>query len=436
MQSQTENMREDAIPLWEQFGAGFVLLMLTGALIGPVLAPDQGENPVLRLFWLPSYAITAGLCLWRIKDLLRIWPAIIMLGLLVLLALASRYWSLDPATTQRRVMAMAINGMFALYLGARFRGAALPRLLSLAALWMAVLSLVFVFAMPSVGVHHGVNDGLWRGVWYEKNQMGLYMVIGGISAAAWQATLPKPKLWPLLTLGLCTLLMLATASKTSLICLMLGLGLIVALKLIRRGGPALAVVAVWFGVVCLGAGWWIWTEYSATLLTALGKDPTLTGRTGIWAEVLAASEKRPLLGYGYNAFWGLESAPANWIRYQTGWIVPSAHNGWLDVLLGLGWVGVTLAGLTVVMGYLGNLFRLNRAGTSEGFWCIAYLSVFMALSFSESVVLSPQSLPWALCLTVLARAFDPKAGYTVAPNPLNPHPVPNPYVRSRLRPVA
>ena len=44
---------------------------------------------------------------------------------LVLIALAyvSKYWSIDPAVTQRRVIAMAINSAFAIYLGARFRDA-------------------------------------------------------------------------------------------------------------------------------------------------------------------------------------------------------------------------------------------------------------------------------------------------------------------------
>ncbi|MEG2314337.1 MAG: O-antigen ligase family protein, partial [Brevundimonas sp.] len=220
--------RPVAVPLWEQWCAGYVLMMLTGALIGPILAPDQGENPILRLFWLPSYAVTAGLCLLRWRDLVRVWPAIVLVGLMALLAFASRYWSIDPATTQRRFIALAVNSGFALYLGARYRGVALPRLLTMICLWMAVLSIVFVFALPQIGVHHGVNDGLWRGIWYEKNQMGLVMAAGGISAAAWLVAEPARRKWSITALALCTLLVLATASKTSLVCLVLGVGIVFA----------------------------------------------------------------------------------------------------------------------------------------------------------------------------------------------------------------
>ena len=39
------------------------------------------------------------------------------------------------------------------------------------------------------------------------------------------------------------------------------------------------------------------------LFSLLGKDATLTGRTGIWSAVIDSIAKRPLLGYGYQAFW-------------------------------------------------------------------------------------------------------------------------------------
>ncbi|PSJ19159.1 polymerase, partial [Halomonas sp. ND22Bw] len=45
----------------------------------------------------------------------------------------------------------------------------------------------------------------------------------------------------------------------------------------------------------------------------------------------------------------------------------------------------------------------------EGYLSIGYLSVFIALSMSESVLLNHASLPWSLMLAILTRAvtFDP-----------------------------
>lgn len=378
--------------------------MLTGALIGPVLAPDQGETPLLRLFWLPVYAIVAGLVLLRFKTIARAWPAVLAWACIVSLAFASKYWSIDPSMTGRRVIAMVISGSFAMYLGTTFHGHCLPRLLTHCAFIMGLLSILMVFAVPSIGVHQDVNAGMWRGIWYEKNQMGMVMAAGGTAAAAWAASEDRRWKTPLLTILLCFLLVLAARSKTSLLCIMLGVGMVGGLWTLKRGGPALAVAAVWMGVVGGAAGWWLWTYESAEILAALGKDPSLTGRTGIWDALFVKIAERPWTGYGYNAFWGLDSEPALWVRYQTGWVVPSAHNGWIDLLVQLGWPGAVLVGTIMTSSYVMTLLRLPTAGLREGFWGIAYLSVYVLLTFSESVLLSAQSLPWTLCLAILARA--------------------------------
>ncbi|MFK0299320.1 O-antigen ligase family protein [Brevundimonas sp. NPDC090276] len=378
--------------------------MLTGALIGPVLAPHQGEAPLLRLFWLPVYAVVAGLVLLRFKTIARSWPAVLAWACIVTLAFASKYWSIDPSLTSRRVIAMIFSGSFAMYLGATFHGPHLPRLLARCVFILGLMSIAMVVAVPSIGIHSDVNAGMWRGVWYEKNQMGMVMTAGATAAAAWAAS--EDRLWkmPLLTILLCVLLVLATRSKTSLLCIILGVGMVGALWTLKRGGPALGVAAVWMGVVAGAVGWWLWTYESAEILAALGKDPSLTGRTGIWDAVFAKIAERPWSGYGYNAFWGAESTPALWVRYQTGWLVPSAHNGWIDLLVQLGWIGVILVGTIVGLTYVLTLLRLPTAGLREGFWGIAYLSVYILLTFSESVLVSAQSLPWTLCLTILARA--------------------------------
>ena len=399
-------LTEPAPSLWERVICGVIIAMLTGALIGPVFAPLQEETPVLRLVWLPAYAAIVGLLLFRIDRLWRAWPAMIAIVALVGLAFASRYWSLDFVTTTRRVIALAISCGFALYLGAVFRGPHLPRLLMHTALVMAGGSLVMVFSFPSIGVHQFDNAGLWRGLWYEKNQMGAVMVIGATAAAACLASPDPRRLLPVVALVLSSALVLATQSKTSLLCLVVGLGLIGGFWVLRRGGAAFSVVAIWCAVVLAGLGVWTWETHSVAVLEALGKDPSLTGRTEIWDALMRKVADRPWTGYGYGAFWNRigESGPADWVRRETGWRVPSAHNGWIDLLVQLGWLGAVSVGLALVITTLGTLSRLAGAGMREGYWGIAYLAVFILLSLSESVLLSHANLPWTLCMAILTRA--------------------------------
>ena len=116
--------------LWEQAAAAFILFLLTGALIGPIFAPQQQELPALRLIWPPVYLIILGLMAVRARQMAAAWPAFILLALMVILALSSSLWSQAPDVTQRRVLALALTGGFSIYLGVVFRGAELPRLLT------------------------------------------------------------------------------------------------------------------------------------------------------------------------------------------------------------------------------------------------------------------------------------------------------------------
>jgi O-antigen ligase len=71
--------------------------------------------------------------------------------------------------------------------------------------------------------------------------------------------------------------------------------------------------------------------------SVVGRDETLTGRTDIWAGLLPDVRRQPFLGYGFSSFW-------TWFRIGRHDIA-EAHNGYLEVCLGLGIVGVVLTAM-------------------------------------------------------------------------------------------
>jgi len=73
---------------------------------------------------------------------------------------------------------------------------------------------------------------------------------------------------------------------------------------------------------------------------AVGKDPTLTDRTKIWA-ILLGMHTNPLLGTGYQSFWLGPRLAYVWNFGGLGHI-NEAHNGYLQVYLDLGLIGVAL----------------------------------------------------------------------------------------------
>ncbi|GGL07523.1 MULTISPECIES: O-antigen ligase family protein [Caulobacter] len=408
--ADTQQQHDQPPDLWrklEALACGFVLFMLSNALIGPLLDPLQagGENiPVLRLMWLPVYALTLGLAAWRAPRLMRFWLPAVLLSLLVFWVYASASWSLNPGTTNRRAMAAAFTTLFGFYFAASFDGRRMAEIIADTFLLLAAAGLLAAVAYPKMGVQHDINAGDWRGLWYEKNQMGAMMVYGALAAmAALLAGSPRRKQM-VFTIVLCAAMLLMSKSKTSLLALMIGLCGSMLLAAMRRG-PATAVIVVWLGVtVAVTAAMVMWLA-PELLFKALGKDPSLTGRTDIWAALLRQSAKHPLTGFGYGVFWTLDSVPANWIRKETGWLVPSAHNGWLDILAQLGWIGVGLCALVLGGPLLVALFRFRQV--QDGYWATLFLAIFLMTTFSESFILERNGIVWSLACAAVTRLLGP-----------------------------
>ena len=80
----------------------------------------------------------------------------------------------------------------------------------------------------------------------------------------------------------------------------------------------------------------------SAVLEASGRDATLTGRTGIWQAVLS-EPINPLFGTGYTAFWLGDRLQRIWALFPRTPII-QAHNGYIEVYLNLGLVGLALLG--------------------------------------------------------------------------------------------
>ena len=387
-------------------------------LLGLSDDPNAPPNPILRLYWPPVYALALLLCARRWRALSRSWAAGILITLPVAWACASRSWSIMPDDTGRRAFALALTTLFGFCLGAAFTGRRMVQIIAVAGLILAAGSLVVSVAMPRFGVEQLVNIGCWRGLWDTKNALAGFMTLSALAAAC-AATLGDAhrKLW-ISSFGLSVFDLLMSRGKTSLVCLVLGLALLAVFGLAKRG-PARAVLAVWIsGAVGLVAGFSAFVIPEA-FFQAIGKDPTLTGRTQIWTAVLGQVAQRPLTGFGFAAFWNKQSIPAMVVAKQTGWVAPEAHNGWLDLLAQVGWVGAALALLVCLVGLVFAVLRWSAR--DDGWFSPIYLLVFLAMTLAESVLLSGNDLVWVVFVAALTQL--------IGPSKREPHGWRNPQVR-------
>ena len=391
----------------EAAACGFVLFMFSNALVGPLIDPTQagGEDmPLLRLMWLPVYGVIAVLALWRAPRLARFWLPVTLCTVLIGWMFASASWSIDPGTTERRAVAASFTTLFGLYFVASFDGRRMAEIIATTFLLLALGGLLAAIAYPTMGVHHDVNAGDWRGLWFEKNQMGAMMVQGALGASAALAAGSRRRKTMILALILCTLMVLMSKSKTSLVCLMIVFLGSVMLTIMRRG-PATAIVVLWLGVSLGGMAAMVMWLAPELIYTALGKDPSLTGRTDIWESLMRQSAKAPLTGYGYGAFWLETSTPANWVRHDTDWDVPTAHNGWMDILVQLGWIGIGLVASILSLATISALFRFRKV--ADGHWATLALAIFLLVTLSESFILERNGIVWSMACAAIARLLGP-----------------------------
>ena len=123
----------------------------------------------------------------------------------------------------------------------------------------------------------------------------------------------------------------------------------------------IVAIIIIFGIVTLFAGGSNLKFY----VSSVGRDPTLTDRTQIWASLLPVAMQRPILGRGVGGFWTT--------RTITEFIIREGHSGYLDVLLNLGFVGILL-----VSSFLLSSCRKAHRELSHDFdWAILWICLLI-----------------------------------------------------------
>jgi O-antigen ligase len=193
---------------------------------------------------------------------------------------------------------------------------------------------------------------------------------------------------------LCVSLLLLSTAKTALIVFVVTMAVIPLYKALRWNQTfalAFFIVLILVG----GAMATLFLNNAETILGTFGRDTTLTGRTLLWPAVLYKIWQRPWLGYGYGGFWlGWDGESADVWRIVR-WEVPHAHNGFLDVWLNIGLLGLLAFALSFLATWLQALSWARRTKTAEGLWPFAYLTFLILTNLGESTFFRLQSI-WVL----------------------------------------
>ena len=396
---------------------------------------DAG-SPLVQLLTFAVYGPALLFILVRpiefLKVLTRGWAG----SLLLLLALTSVIWSVDPYVSIRRSIALVIAMIYVVHASSWFTPHRFIRQLALVLGVLVILS-VIAAAVPGYGIHpNGPHIGRWRGVFMSKNTLGVVCGVACFTFASMLGMTPKPSrerwLWGSL-LGLGGILILLADARTSLVALLAALAAIAAAKMIylpngwqKKMALSLRVAIVSAVTITVVV---IQPIAAAVILNILGRTMTLSGRTHLWEYAINKGLDRPWLGAGFKTFWvdkltlDLRVLHEHWnIEGETQAMTANAHDGYLDAWLELGVPGLAL--ILIMFWIVARRANIALARTKDPMflWYVGAITFVTFYYLTNSYIMKHNELSWfiaAYCYFSLAALRLPPARSAVrrAPRP-------------------
>jgi O-antigen ligase len=373
-------------------------------------------NPLERNVYIALLVLGLMVLVTRREKVVALLRVNIPIVLFFFYCALSLIWSDYPDVAFKRyIKALGDVVMIAVVVTDPGRTVALKRLLARAAFLLVPISVLLIKYYPNWGRAYNNGSGAFSavGVTTDKNMLGVICLVCGLGSV-WQIlqALPGrlrlkngPLMAHLVILVLVLWLFRQASSATSMACFVMCSTLMVmsAIPLIgrRRGLILIAMVAfisVSFSVLFLHVG--------TGMVESMGRDSTLSGRTDLWKQ-LAGMNPNAIVGSGFESFWLGPRLDHLWTIFQ--WKPNEAHNGYLEVFLNLGAIGVFLLGLVIVIGCR-NTMRILRRDPEAGRIRLAFFLMGIIYSFTEAGfrMLSPIWMAFLLAVTVVPVTLSQK----------------------------
>lgn len=279
-------------------------------------------------------------------------------------------------------------------------------------------SIIAIKYFRHVGVLYNWNgaEEEWVGLTTDKNSLGQLAMCSGVFYT-WQIfqNWPKKKLTLDLLLLILTFWLLRGSknshSSTAIIAFAVCATILFGLQFIRKRAARAKRIILGATVVSMLLAPFVYLVFEAfdttpvTLaLSATGRDFTFTDRTLLWADVLHNAERSPVVGVGIGAFWvgpiGYAMYPLDkWSGKTPEWRPQQGHNGYIDVYVELGVIGVVLLLIIIGIGFAGALDDLQNQFALGSLRLVLLLSIIMNNMTETSFLKGTHDL-WFLFLLV------------------------------------
>ena len=368
----------------------------------PTIRQAEDGSPLDAFCYAVLYALAASVLVRRRATIIRLlrpnWPLTTFYAYCFL----SLAWSDYPMVGLKRYIKLIGDLMMVLVVLTDKRPTqAIRFFLSWSALGLVPLSVFVIKYHPDLGKAYDAWTGqaYFQGVSFSKNGLGAICLYWGV-AYVWLLVKARGEkrsgrfggLIALAMLGMVFWLMRLADSKTSLSCLLFGITLIVVLQF-RTFATRPFLIHSMVAVMILVPSAVLFLGQMGGALELLGRDATLTDRTALWSEIFKL-QSNPIIGSGFESFWQGERLLSLWNTFW--WMPTQSHNGYIEVLVNLGWVGVALLSALLLSSYHRAVQAINY-GDEASLLLLAFLVISIPYNFTEATF-RIQTLPWLLIL--------------------------------------
>jgi O-antigen ligase len=398
--------------------AAFLLLVFIGLSPFAVRDPNvlvngetiaAGEGDLIRqiCYLLVFFTIIAVAIYregWRALDAMPV-----MLTLLLVWCGLSAMWSPEPDITIRRV-GLEVVVVLSVMLSVNNLG--VERCLRIFRLVLALVLIVNWISIPILPqAVHLPNEtdpsivGDWRGLYFHKNITGAVCAVSAMLFLYYAIRDKSRTDWFLLAATIGFLIMTRSKSSMGLLPLAMGAGALYFWAWRRALDRAIVTV----GLLLLVALAVTVALLNYEAISRILSDPQeFTGRTAIWQAEVAFIRDHPWLGSGFGSFadTGALSPLHNYVGASWVDAVSHGHNGYLQLIVTIGFAGFAIAMIAIILTPAGAFWRIDDMDRLLKALLFSLFVFFVFHNLTGSDFLESDGASWVVFLMMMAALRD------------------------------
>ena len=380
-------------------------MYVTGALtsrdLGTVLEFQSGGSLNKQLFWIFMLVYSCALFTLNKTSKIIINLNFVLFVSLFVFILSSVLWTDHPFILIKRFILQIILVFIMFFSIASLKDKRkMLDIIFFAFSLVAIYNFIFIMLFPSFSFD---ASGSLTGIHKAKNYLGFIALSAMIFSVHRfkQVVKPSEKKFAMLMTVLWFIFLLMSQSKT---CLVVSFVFIVFWVSKNERIYINIVVNVIYYILLVTylvlpiisiAFFGEWNEIYISLFESID----LTGRGGIWLSVLDSLKGNSIFGIGYGSFWGIGEIPYYFdVQFSYLRFLNQSHNGYLDIILQIGFVGMSL--------FLLYLFKFIKSEFKALPLPLQYMMVFSLIhNFTESSLYRDTHLIWVLLLIIFVYSL-------------------------------